>query len=126
MGELYFQEHRGTYTSQGRVRYYNRRMEQKLKTLETLLVQAGRYGDFRDELRDIWKEVLLYQFHDILPGSSIRRVYDECLARYGILEERLDAIAAGILGSVDDTGRPGGELTAFNPLPHPVRVGGSR
>ena len=121
-GELYLEKHRGTYTSQGRVKYCNRMMERKLKTLETLLVQTRRYGDYKQELQDIWKEVLLYQFHDILPGSSIRRVYDECLERYGILDGRLDAVAAEILGGADDSSRPADELTAFNPLPHPARV----
>ncbi|TFG72095.1 MAG: alpha-mannosidase, partial [Anaerolineales bacterium] len=40
-----------------------------------------------DELQALWREVLLYQFHDILPGSSIKRVYDESLARYALMLE---------------------------------------
>lgn len=44
------------------------------------------------ELEEIWKEVLLYQFHDILPGSSIHRVYEECNARYEILKAKLNCI----------------------------------
>ena len=44
------------------------------------------------ELEEIWKEVLLYQFHDILPGSSIHRVYEECNARYEILKTNLNSI----------------------------------
>lgn len=119
-GELYLEKHRGTYTSQGRVKYYNRRMEQKLKTLETVLVQTGRFGDFKEELQTIWKEVLLYQFHDILPGSSIKRVYDECLTRYKILDKRIDAITAVIcnarLVSSEEEISPD-RLTVYNPLP---------
>jgi len=124
-GELYLEKHRGTYTSQGRVKYFNRKMEQKLKTLETLLVQTGRYGEFKDEIRTIWQEVLLYQFHDILPGSSIRRVYDECVARYGILDRRTDEIASAVLGSgvlKEGAYAAAGGLTAYNPLPVEAKI----
>src|SRR5438046_7418286 len=46
------------------------------------------------ELERIWKEVLLYQFHDILPGSSITRVYDESLARYAVLTREVEELTA--------------------------------
>jgi alpha-mannosidase len=119
-GELYLEKHRGTYTSQGRVKYFNRRMEQKLKTLETLLVQTDHFADFKEELQTIWKEVLLYQFHDILPGSSIKRVYNECLARYEILDRRIDAITAEIcnarlISSKEEISAD--RLSVYNPLP---------
>ncbi|MGL4373970.1 MAG: alpha-mannosidase, partial [Turicibacter sp.] len=90
-GELYLENHRGTYTSQANVKYYNRMLENKLKMTELLLVQLER-SDFKHQLDEIWKEVLLYQFHDILPGSSIKRVYDECLDRYEILNQKIDEI----------------------------------
>jgi len=96
-GELYLEKHRGTYTSQGNVKYYNRKMEQKLKTFETLLVQLGQYSNYKPAVKKIWQEVLLYQFHDILPGSSIKRVYDECLARYEILDKQINEIISEIL-----------------------------
>ena len=54
----------------------------------------------QEELEEIWKEVLLYQFHDILPGSSIRRVYDESVARYCVLEERLTSLSARAAASL--------------------------
>ncbi|MBB6479935.1 alpha-mannosidase [Spirochaeta isovalerica] len=124
-GELYLEKHRGTYTSQGWVKYYNRRMEQKLKTLETLLVQTGRYGEFKEEVRAIWKEVLLYQFHDILPGSSIKRVYKECLERYEALDKQTDEIFRHVTGqsplSSEETVSLK-ELSAYNPLPVPLRA----
>ncbi len=90
-GELYLENHQGTYTSQGNIKKSNRQIENKLKMVETLLVSMGQ-NCFEEELEAIWKEVLLYQFHDILPGSSIKRVYDEALARYGILNVQLDEI----------------------------------
>jgi len=118
-GELYLEKHRGTYTSQGQVKYYNRKMEQKLKTLETLLIQVNRSDVYKQELEAIWKEILLYQFHDILPGSSIKRVYDECIHRYEQLSRRLDEIIGESLGSkpVDDKTEIDIEtLNMYNPL----------
>jgi alpha-mannosidase len=91
VGELYFERHQGTYTSIARVKRYNRRVEQKLQTLEWLSVLAEVYCGLpypKERLEDMWKEILLYQFHDCLPGSAITRVYEEAYARYqSILEE---------------------------------------
>jgi alpha-mannosidase len=47
-----------------------------------------------DELRALWREVLLYQFHDILPGSSIKRVYDECELRYAEMQKKVARMTA--------------------------------
>ena len=124
-GELYLEKHRGTYTSQGRVKSFNRSMERKLKTLEILLVHAGAYARHREELGRIWEEVLLYQFHDILPGSSINRVYKECLERYVELDRRIDAMVAEVLGVWPDKAgsvEGAGELAAYNPLPTEASV----
>ena len=74
VGELYLEYHRGTYTTQGRTKRGNRRCEQALHDAEFLA--AARGGDYpRAELDRLWKLLLLQQFHDILPGSSIRLVY---------------------------------------------------
>jgi alpha-mannosidase len=84
-GELYLEKHQGTYTTQGRTKRFNRKMELALREVEFLAALAGvltGHAYPTQELDAIWKEVLLYQFHDILPGSSITRVYDESLARY--------------------------------------------
>lgn len=88
-GELYLENHQGTYTSQANVKKYNRYMENKLRTLEYLQVFFGA-TDIKEELDTIWKEILLFQFHDILPGSSIQRVYKETLERYKILDKQVD------------------------------------
>ena len=87
-GELYLEHHRGTYTSEGNVKAFNRRLELLLRELEMLLIMENAKYPF-DEIEEIWKEVLLYQFHDILPGDSIERVVIECLARYEILENKV-------------------------------------
>jgi alpha-mannosidase len=84
-GELYLERHQGTYTSQARNKRYNRKLELALRELELAASKAWWYTGLpypKAELEEIWREVLLYQFHDILPGSSITRVYDESLARY--------------------------------------------
>jgi alpha-mannosidase len=74
VGELYFEYHRGVYTSQAAVKRGNRRCEQALHDAEFLAVaRGGAYP--RAELDRLWKLLLLQQFHDILPGSSIGEVY---------------------------------------------------
>ncbi|MGZ4711022.1 MAG: alpha-mannosidase, partial [Acidimicrobiales bacterium] len=79
VGELYFETHRGTFTSQARTKAGNRRCELLLREAELWCVAAygsapsaaGGSGYPTAELDRIWKTVLLHQFHDILPGSSI-------------------------------------------------------
>ena len=93
-GELYLSRHQGTYTTQARNKWYNRKMESALREAEyacSLAMQKG-FPYPQEELEQIWKEVLLYQFHDIIPGSSIKRVYDESLARYELLLKHTRAI----------------------------------
>ncbi|MCR1898444.1 glycosyl hydrolase-related protein [Irregularibacter muris] len=87
-GELYLEKHQGTYTTQAKNKCFNRKMEFALRELEYVSVLAqieGLRSYPQAEIETIWKEVLLYQFHDILPGSSIKRVYDESLERYEYL-----------------------------------------
>ena len=77
-GELYYERHQGTYTSQAANKLWNRRMENMLHLVELLGAEGKLRGISYDRelVEKIWKEVLLYQFHDILPGSSIKRFYD--------------------------------------------------
>ena len=90
-GELYFEMHQGTYTTQGRNKWYNRKLEKLLREAEFAAVATGTEYP-KEKLDGIWKEVMLYQFHDILPGSSIKRVYDESLARYAVLYDETKAL----------------------------------
>ena len=88
VGELYLERHQGTLTTEAANKRYNRQIELALRTWEWDAVLAAlRCGRAypTERLMQIWREVLLYQFHDILPGSSIKRVYDESLARYEVL-----------------------------------------
>ena len=73
--------HQGTYTTHGKTKWFNRKMELSLRELEFASVLANilvKEPYPKSDIERIWKEILLYQFHDILPGSSIMRVYDEC------------------------------------------------
>ncbi|MBR5152985.1 MAG: alpha-mannosidase [Clostridia bacterium] len=97
VGELYFEMHQGTYTTQARNKKYNRKMEKLLREAEFASIATGSTYP-KEKLDEIWKEVLLYQFHDILPGSSIKRVYDESLARYAVLYDETEAIVKKAYG----------------------------
>ena len=84
VGELYFQCHRGTYTSQAAIKRGNRKSELALREAEMWSVAAQDKTPYPMETLDkCWKGVLLNQFHDILPGSSIARVYEEARRLYG-------------------------------------------
>lgn len=80
-GELYLEIHRGTYTTQAWLKQANRRAEQLLRAVEWLWfaapggLPAAERVACRTELDSLWKLLLLNQFHDILPGSSIAEVY---------------------------------------------------
>ncbi len=79
VGELYFSAHRGTYTSQAMIKQNNRLSELAMREMEMWSCLAMNKGmEYQLSRADaFWKEVLLHQFHDILPGSSIARVYVE-------------------------------------------------
>jgi alpha-mannosidase len=114
-GELYLENHQGTFTSQSNIKKLNRQIEQKLNTVEYLLAYQDNQ-EYKDTIDKIWKEVLLYQFHDILPGSSIRRVYDETISRYLELNKDLD----NLLDLLSDNNYVNNLVEAdyiFNPLP---------
>lgn len=95
-GELYFACHRGTYTSQAMVKKNNRKSELALREAELWSALSSRRGYVypKDKLDELWKEVLLYQFHDILPGSCIGRVYEEVEAAYERILRELYQLSA--------------------------------
>ncbi len=78
VGELYLEYHRGTYTSMARNKRYNRQNEILWGEVEFLSILSGLVGDAypRERIDAAWKIILLNQFHDILPGSSIWDVYE--------------------------------------------------
>jgi alpha-mannosidase len=86
VGELYLEYHRGTYTSQAKTKQGNRHSEHLLREAElwaaTAALRLGAAYPY-DALDRLWKRVLLNQFHDILPGSSIAWVHAEAERTYG-------------------------------------------
>ncbi|KAI9601436.1 hypothetical protein H4Q26_001254 [Puccinia striiformis f. sp. tritici PST-130] len=81
-GELYLEYHCGTYTSHGSIKRHNRKSKILLREIEyfatsNFIKQGQRLSISKDELDHLWEIVLLCQFHDILPGSSIAMVYDD-------------------------------------------------
>ncbi|MEH7305796.1 alpha-mannosidase [Neobacillus drentensis] len=86
-GELYLEYHRGTYTSQAYNKRMNRKMELLLRETEWLntlnSVLSGSWSAYPvQNLDESWKIVLRNQFHDIIPGSSIREVYEDSKLEY--------------------------------------------
>ncbi|WP_406455797.1 glycosyl hydrolase-related protein [Streptomyces sp. NBC_00876] len=94
-GELYLEFHRGTLTSQLRTKQGNRRSEHLLREAElwsaTAAVRTGFAYPY-EALDRLWKTVLLHQFHDILPGSSIAWVHREAEQTYAAVTAELLAL----------------------------------
>jgi alpha-mannosidase len=103
VGELYFELHRGTYTSQAAVKRGNRMGEGALHDAEFLAAAAARRaaaGYPRQRLNELWQLLLLNQFHDILPGSSIGEVYVDAAADHARVLEGARTIAAEALAAL--------------------------
>jgi len=89
-GELYLELHRGTLTTHAKVKKGNRQLENRLRVVEYLYSLCS-FNDYpKSELDAIWKLLLINQFHDILPGSSIKKVYDVTHAEYEDCMNRCD------------------------------------
>jgi alpha-mannosidase len=120
-GELYLEYHRGTYTTQAWLKRANRKNEIRLHQLEWLAALARPDGYKLDKARldDLWKDLLLLQFHDILPGSSVGEVYDEVRPMQQRVTREADAMiaeAADVLtGRIETTGA-GEPIVLFNTL----------
>ncbi|MDC0771219.1 alpha-mannosidase [Streptomyces sp. HD] len=116
VGELYLELHRATYTSQARTKQGNRRSEHRLREAElwatTAALHAPGYAYPYEKLDRLWKTVLLHQFHDILPGSSIAWVHREAEAEYARVAEELEALTAEAVAALG-----GGEARVFNTSP---------
>lgn len=111
-GELYLELHRGTYTTQGLMKKNNRKLELKLHDVEFLAALTDSYP--KEKLDRIWKDTLLNQFHDILPGSSITWVYDDAneLSKENL--EKLDEIESGLLGQLQKVKKETDNFVIYN------------
>jgi alpha-mannosidase len=117
-GELYLETHRGTSTTQGRMKRANRRSELALRDAEVFVSLArlgGRSIDTRP-LRAAWETTCLHQFHDILPGSSIGMVYDEALRDHAVVQTTAAAVSEKALRALGPSKANNNALTVFNSL----------
>jgi alpha-mannosidase len=114
-GELYFELHRGTYTTQSRTKRLNRKAQEALREAEMWSVAAG--GAYPSaELSALWQKLLLNQFHDILPGSSIDWVYEETERDLEDVAARASSLSELAMSAI--VGKGDG-LVAFNSTSHP-------
>lgn len=132
-GELYFEKHRGVYTSQAKIKKGNRELElalQRTEALNTLFyLQGGSYG--QERYIRIWKTLLLNQFHDIISGTCIHEAVEEAVAGFAQGIAECNDIAEEILAQVTKEDEC---ITVFNPcgmttnqivrikLPYPVKT----
>ncbi|MCX4670890.1 glycosyl hydrolase-related protein [Streptomyces sp. NBC_01381] len=116
-GELYLELHRATYTTQAATKRGNRRSEHALREAELWCTAASlrdpSYAYPYEALDRLWKTVLLHQFHDILPGSSIAWVHREARDTYARVLAELDEITAGAVRSLG-----AGEPAVLNASPY--------
>ncbi|MHB1912585.1 MAG: alpha-mannosidase [Acidimicrobiales bacterium] len=124
VGELYFEMHRGTYTTHAEVKRGNRKLELALRDAELWSVVAASLGiEYpTTELDAAWKKLLLHQFHDIIPGSSIHWVYRDTAADYeelfGTTSDLIERAVAGLARSLpaDPSAAGGARMLVLNPL----------
>ncbi|CAG8529788.1 12341_t:CDS:10 [Funneliformis caledonium] len=129
-GELYFELHRGTYTTHGSIKRYNRKSEFLLRNVELIstinLIKSqienkdANYNYPKKELDKLWKYVLLNQFHDVLPGSSIEMVYVDATKFYKEVEEKGNLLLENAFDELFQISKSSGSsekgLLAFNTL----------
>ncbi|KAI1383210.1 glycoside hydrolase family 38 protein [Hypoxylon trugodes] len=127
-GELYFELHRGTYTTQANNKRNNRKSEFMLRELELLATIASlKFNSYKypkAKFDEMWEATLLCQFHDCLPGSAIEMCYDDSDELYekvfkigkSIYDDVYDLFGVTQLTAIDST-RHHGELVALNTLP---------
>jgi alpha-mannosidase len=120
VGELYFESHRGTYTSIARNKKFNRKTEflnqdaELLSSMNTVLCGAV-YP--REEINACWQTTLLNQFHDIIPGSSIREVYEDSKAQYEAINRKgRELVESALQGIVDNIRIETTSVAVFNQL----------
>ena len=119
--ELYFQFHRGTYTTQARTKRNNRKAECALEVAEKFATLAHLFGRAypADELKEAWEKLLLNQFHDVLPGSSVPEVYVDSQKDFDRIFSIADRVVSGSLRAIAgeaDTRGAGRSILVFNPL----------
>ncbi len=117
-GELYFELHRGTYTTQAKNKRANRKSEFLLHDAEFLaawahIVTGAPYP--HDELKRAWELLCLNQFHDIIPGSSIAEVYADSMRDYKVIAALGEQVRENALDALREIQPAQTRLAVFNP-----------
>lgn len=117
-GELYLEYHRGTYTSIAKIKRNNRKAEVALRSAELLSSLSNRFLGCSyeyEKLDGLWKLISLNQFHDIIPGSSIKEVYDKSDEHFEkIFGESGEIIDSSLKALTDNVNSEGG-IFVYNP-----------
>jgi len=128
VGELYLELHNGTYTSQADMKRLNRRCESKLREAELLLsislvkevVPAAQLNHLLDSITEAWRLLMVNQFHDVLPGTSIEMVHKEASEWFARCQNLADGVihqSLGYLTAAAKTAAAGIENSLLNTLP---------
>jgi alpha-mannosidase len=112
VGEMYFEKHRGTYSTQVGTKQGNRSSERLLHELELWSALARVRPPALDEL---WQHVLTQQFHDIIPGSSIAWVHDDAEAIHAEVASNIEALLVRVIPVAS------GDTHILNPAPVALR-----
>ena len=123
--EMYYEFHRGTYSSQSETKKNNRKSELLLRRTEIACSMAAALTGREYPARAIgrlWKKVLTNQFHDILPGSSIHQVYEDCDRIYAGIFAEADALFNDAVAALNDhIGVGRNQIAVWNFLGWPAR-----
>ena len=119
VGELYFEYHRGTLTGMARNKKYNRKSEflyEEIEWLSDMAFELGGQTYPQQEITDAWEIICLNQFHDIIPGSSIKKVYEDSKEQYEQIladgQKLKDNALSGLLPQIPADGK---SVVVFNP-----------
>ena len=117
-GELYLELHRGTLTGIAKNKRNNRKSEQLYQSTEWLCSMANVLADRpfpKATLHDGWETILTNQFHDIIPGSSIFEVYEDCDRDYARIRSAAEAELQGAISALLEKIKADGKYVVFNP-----------
>ena len=115
-GEMYYENHRGTFTSQAFVKKNNRKGEYMLRNIEMLTLIAGIYD--KERIEKLWKLLLTNQFHDILPGTSIEEVFVNTREEYELMNKEGKEITDAALKVLSEKAATGkNSIVVWNMLP---------
>jgi len=117
-GEMYYENHRGTFTSQAFVKENNRKGEFMLRDIELMGVLSGDYN--KERIEKLWKLLLTNQFHDILPGTSIHEVFVNTKKEYAQLREEGTALKKALTEKLSADFADNNSVVVWNTLPRPV------